>query len=128
MSEPPVGAVGERQITVGDNDTAIALGSGDVEVLGTPRVVALLEAAAVAAIAPHLDSESTTVGTRIDIEHLAPSPVGSTVEAAATVTAANGRQVEFTVEATMEGQTVARGIHTRVRVKREGFGQPRSAS
>ena len=80
---PQVGAHGRVESEVSDADTALALGSGDVRVLGTPRVVALLEAAACAAIAGTLDPDRTTVGTQIEMRHLASSPIGSSVVAEA---------------------------------------------
>lgn len=108
-------------LTVADNDTAIALGSGDVAVLGTPRVVALCEQAAVAAISNRLDPEMTSVGISISIDHLEPTPVGRTVIASATVTVVDGRSVEFELVVAEGTTTVARGIHTRVLVNRARF-------
>ncbi len=70
---------------VTDADTAQALGSGDVPVLGTPRLLALAEAASVAAVAPHLASGQTTVGTAVSLEHSRPSPVGTAVTRAGRV-------------------------------------------
>ena len=72
--------------TVDDASTAVSLGSGDVPVLGTPKVVALIEQAAVAALAGSLTGEETTVGTNVNVDHLAPTRVGATVKAAAIVT------------------------------------------
>lgn len=108
-------------IVVGENDTAVALGSGDVEVLATPRIVALVEAAAVAALRGALDAVDTSVGTRIDLRHIAPSLVGAEVTARAEVTAHQGRKVVFAVEATMGDQRVAFGTHDRAIVKRASF-------
>lgn len=102
-------------------DTAVALGSGDVDVLGTPRVVALCEEAAVAALAGLLPEGSTTVGTSIALDHLAATPVGGSVVASATVTGVDGRMVAFSVSV-VDGDTVAaRGVHTRAVVNRERF-------
>jgi len=84
---------------VTDADTAMALGSGDVPVLATPRVIAWLEAATVAALASTLDATSTSVGTRVEVEHLAASPVGATVVARAAVSYVEGRLVRFEVAA-----------------------------
>ncbi len=124
MEEPSVGSTATRQATVTEADTAVALGSGDVEVLGTPRVVALVEEAAVAALGGQLESHLTTVGIHIDLQHVAPSPIGSEVIASAEVTAVKGKTVTFAIQATMDGQIVARGTHRRVQVVRDGFGQP----
>jgi len=73
------GARAEVKLTVGDDDTAVAFGSGDVPVLATPRVVALCEEASVAAVDGHLPAGQTTVGMRIQLDHLQPNAVGSTV-------------------------------------------------
>jgi len=113
----------ERVITVTAADTAIAYGSGSVPVLATPRVIALCEAAAVAAVADHLPDGMTTVGTRIELDHLAASPIGSSVVASATVVAVDGRRSTFDIRATMGETIVARGVHTRATVQEEGFGQ-----
>lgn len=117
-----VGLRAEVGITVTDADTAIALGSGAVPVLATPRLVALVEAAAVAAVDGSLPEGMTTVGTRIELDHVAASPVGSRVVAHAAVTAVDGRKTEFGVWATMDGRDVARGTHLRVTVPLGGFG------
>jgi len=85
------------ELTVTDADTAQALGSGDVPVLGTPRVLLLAEAATVAATARHLPGGVTTVGTRAEVEHRAPTPVGRTVTALATLTKVDGRKLLFEV-------------------------------
>jgi predicted thioesterase len=86
--------------TVDEASTAIALGSGDVPVLGTPKVVALVEEAAVAALAGSLGAGETTVGSNVNVDHLAPSLVGATVKAAAIVTAVEGRKIVFSVRVT----------------------------
>jgi predicted thioesterase len=83
------------EITVTDTDTAIAMGSGDVPVLGTPRLLALAEAAAVAAIAPGLEPGLTSVGTSAALEHKQPSPVGAQVVVEAELTEVDGRRLAF---------------------------------
>jgi fluoroacetyl-CoA thioesterase len=83
------------RIVVADTDTAIALGSGDVPVLGTPRLLALAEAAAVAAISPGLEPGVTSVGTSAVVEHKRPSPVGAQVVVEAELTEVDGRRLEF---------------------------------
>jgi fluoroacetyl-CoA thioesterase len=106
---------------VRDHDTAIALGSGDVPVLGTPRVVALAEAATVAAVAGALPDGATTVGTRVELDHLRPTPVGATVRARATLSAVESRRLVFAVAVTQDDLEVATGTVTRVVVDRTGF-------
>ena len=105
---------------VGPDDTARALGSGDLDVLGTPRVLAWLEEATCAAL--DLDATQTSVGTRVEIEHLAASPVGATVTATATQVYADGRLVRFQVVAQdASGTLLASGEVRRVVVDRERF-------
>jgi len=101
--------------------TAEALGSGDVPVLGTPAVLAMMEEAACVAIRPALDAVRTSVGTRVELEHLAPSKVGATVEVTAELTNVDGRTLEFACEAREGDRVVARARHTRVVVDRERF-------
>jgi fluoroacetyl-CoA thioesterase len=120
-----IGARGTATLTVEAKDTAIALGSGDVPVLGTPRVVALLEQAAVAALADGLDAGVTSVGTHIAIDHLAASFVGASIEAVAEVVAVDGRALSFRLTAFEGDRLVATGNHTRLAVDRERFLRPR---
>lgn len=111
------------QFEVTDADTAAAVGSGDLAVLGTPRLLAWCEAATCAAIASSLDDSRTSVGTRVTLEHLAASPVGEQVEVQASVAYVDGRLVRFTVAAThlSDGKLVGTGEVTRVVVDRERF-------
>lgn len=108
---------------VTDDDTAAALGSGDVPVLATPRLIAWMEAATVQAAAPHLGPGQTTVGTAVRIEHRRPTRVGDTVEVTAEpATTAGRRRLSFTVRATDGGgQLVATGEIDRAIVNREEF-------
>lgn len=109
------------RLTVTDADTAQTLGSGDVPVLGTPRVVALVEAATVAATARALEPGQTTVGVRVEVDHLAATPVGRTVEATATLSEVDGRRLTFEV-IMQDGETIAaKGIIRRVLVERQRF-------
>jgi fluoroacetyl-CoA thioesterase len=107
---------------VGEGDTAVALGSGDVPVLGTPRLVALAEAATVAALRGRLDEGRTSVGTRVELDHLAASPVGATVRVRAELTGSDGRTLRFAVTAhDGAGTLVGRGTVTRAVVDRARF-------
>ncbi len=106
--------------TVTEADTALALGSGDVPVLATPRLVALAEAATVAALG--LDGSDTSVGTRVELDHLAATAVGGTVEVRAELVEADGRTRRFSVVATDDaGVMVGRGVVVRVVVDRARF-------
>ncbi|MDP3889809.1 thioesterase family protein [Nocardioides sp.] len=109
--------------SVTDDDTAAAVGSGSLPVLGTPRLLAWCEAATCAALDPTLEAGSTSVGTRVSIEHLAASPVGAEVEVAASSSYVDGRLVRFTVTArhTADAQLVGTAEVTRVVVDAERF-------
>lgn len=111
------------EFTVGEADTAAALGSGDLAVLGTPRLLAWCEAATCDAIAESLSPGQTSVGSRVTLEHLGASPVGESVEVNATVVYVDGRLVRFEVVAShvMDGKVVGHGEVTRVVVGRERF-------
>jgi fluoroacetyl-CoA thioesterase len=115
------GLRGGAGMTVHPADTAQALGSGDVPVLGTPRLVALIEAAAVDAVRAHLDADATSVGTAVDLQHLAPSPVGAAVHAEAVLVRVDDRMLHFEVRAWDDRGDVARGVHTRAVVDRARF-------
>jgi fluoroacetyl-CoA thioesterase len=109
------------ELTVTDADTAQALGSGDVPVLGTPRVLALAEAATVVATARSLPGGVTTVGTRAEVHHRAPTPVGHTVIAQATLAQQDGRTLTFDVTV-HDGETlVAEARVERVLLDRQRF-------
>lgn len=115
------GATGTAELVVGERDTARALGSGDLEVLGSPRVGALGEAAAVAALAGAIAPESTSVGTRLVLEHLAPTAIGAAVQATARLAAVEGRRLSFEIEVVSDGLLVARLTHDRAVVDRARF-------
>lgn len=108
-------------LTVTDADTAIAFGSGEVPVLATPRIVALVEEAAVAAVHPGLEAGSSTVGVRVQIEHISPTAVGGAVTAEATLEKVEGRRLIFHVAARDERGLIAAGKVTRVLVDVERF-------
>ncbi|MET7808726.1 thioesterase family protein [Micromonospora chersina] len=121
--EPPLapGLTARVELTVTETDTAQAVGSGDVPVLGTPRVLALAEAATVAATTTRLPSGSTTVGTRVELEHRAATPVGRTVAARAELVKVDGRRLTFEVIVTDGNEVVATGRVERALVDRQRF-------
>jgi predicted thioesterase len=119
--ELAAGLTARVELTVTDADTAQALGSGDVPVLGTPRVLALAEAATVAATTGKLTAGYTTVGTRVELDHVAPSPVGRTVVAEAQLVGVEGRRLTFEVIVRDGGTTAAQGRVERVLVDRHRF-------
>jgi predicted thioesterase len=95
MSALEVGLRATITAEVTEADTAQALGSGEVPVLGTPRLLALAEAACVAAVAPSLDDGQTTVGITVSLEHKRASPVGASLEIEAELTRIDGREMSF---------------------------------
>jgi predicted thioesterase len=115
------GLRGDATLVVADADTARAMRSGTVDVLATPRVVALCEEAAVAALVGHLPAGHTTVGMRVQLDHLQPTPVGATVEAEAVLEKVEGRRLTFTVSASDARGLVAAGKVTRVLVELDRF-------
>ncbi len=119
---PRPGLVGTASLRrVEAADLAPSLGSGDVAVLGTPRLIALVEAAAVAALAASLPAGSTTVGTAVRVRHLAPTLEGGTAAATATLARVDGRTLLFRVEVVDGAGLVADGEHERMVVDRERF-------
>jgi predicted thioesterase len=106
---------------VTDADTAVAVGSGEVPVLATPRVVALAERATVAAVAGALEAGATTVGARVELDHLAASPIGAELEVTAVLERVAGRRLQFAVRLSDGDRPVASGLITRVVVDTEAF-------
>ena len=101
--------------------TADYIGSGDLAVLATPAMCALMENAAMMAVAPHLEVGQTTVGTALNIEHSKATKVGDTVTATAVLTEINGRELKFNIAARDEVSLIGEGTHTRFIVNREKF-------
>lgn len=108
-------------LEVTEADTALAMGSGEVAVLATPRVLALAEQAAVQALGTCLPEGKTSVGAWVELEHLLPSRVGQTVEAEAVLMGVHGRRLEFSISVTSDGAEVAHCRHHRVLVSRSRF-------
>jgi len=119
MLEPGISATIAE--TVAEEQTAEGVGSGDVEVYATPMVLALVERAAVAAVKTALDPGTTSVGARVELDHLAPTPPGARVEATAVLEEVDGRRLRFSFEVRDPGGVVARGAHLRVLVERGPF-------
>jgi predicted thioesterase len=108
-------------LVVDDSDTALALGSGDVSVLATPRLIALCEEAACLAVAGTLGDRGTSVGVRVQFDHVAPVRVGAEIVAEAILEKVEGRRLIFTVTATDAAGLVGAGKVTRVVVDRGDF-------
>jgi fluoroacetyl-CoA thioesterase len=115
------GLVGEIEIVVQPSDTADALGNRGVHVLATPRLVALLEQAAIRAVEPHLSPGGGTVGTRIDVRHLAATPVGMRAVIRATLREVDGRRLVFDIEGYDEAERIVEGAHERFQIDQARF-------
>ena len=116
-----VGIQGLAEALVEQADTAKEVGSGDLLVYATPCMVALMEGAAWESIAPYLAEGESSVGTKMDVTHLAATPVGMSVRAESVVTAVEGRKVTFSITAYDEAGEIGRATHERVVIKTERF-------
>lgn len=124
MALPPTiqpGLSGSTDIVVGTRDTAPHVGSGKIRVLATPVMVSLMEEAALNAVEGLLPEGHQTVGTRLEITHVAATPVGMRVVARAELTAVDGRKLTFRVSATDEQDLIGEGLHERIVVNVERF-------
>ncbi len=115
------GMKGSHQIVVGPEHTAPHVGSGRIPVLATPVMVNLMEAAALAAVESHLPAAQQTLGTRIDVTHMAATPVGMRATAHALLVRVEGRKLVFRVHAEDERELIGEGTHERVIVTAERF-------
>lgn len=101
------------QTTVCKGNTALTLGSGDMEVFATPALVALMENAAMNAVKPYLPKDSTTVGAMIQTSHIKPSGLGEVISATAILEEEEGRKLTFKVSASDSKGIIGEGIHIR---------------
>lgn len=115
------GLANEIKIIVQENDTAAAIGSALPAVLSTPRMVSLMETAALEMMAPHLAPGQSSVGTSINIQHLAATPIGMQVRIRAELLSIEGRRALFKVEAWDEVEKVAEGEHGRYIINVDRF-------
>jgi len=116
-----IGISSTLETVVEEKDTATQYGSGGVDVLATPALVALMENAAMSAVGRHLEKGYTTVGTKIDIKHLAATPVGMKVVTKAELLEIDGRRLVFKVEAHDEAELVGEGTHERYIINFDRF-------
>lgn len=121
MSTLKTGVRGEAWAGVNESNTAIAHGSGGVSVFATPAMIGLMEKAALLSVDPLLEEGMTTVGTVINVQHLAATPVGMKVTALSELVEVDGRRLVFRVEARDDAEIVGRGIHERFVVSRQKF-------
>lgn len=115
------GILGKAEKVVEKKDTAPVQGSGNVEVLATPAMIALMEKAAFSSVEPFLGGDLTTVGIYVNVRHLSATPVGLKVEAQAELTEVNGRKLVFQVTAYDESKVIGSGTHERYVVSRVSF-------
>ncbi|HYF93559.1 MAG TPA: thioesterase family protein [Symbiobacteriaceae bacterium] len=129
MSLAP-GLTGEAHAVVNDANTAAAVASGGIAVFATPMMIALMENAALRTVQPHLAEGESTVGTMLNVKHLAATPIGMRVRAVARLETVEGRRLLFTVEAYDEKEKIGEGTHERYvigverfleRVRQKGF-------
>jgi fluoroacetyl-CoA thioesterase len=116
-----IGMHGEAALVVGEAETAMAFGAGGVRVLGTPVMVGLMENAAWRLVQPELNEGETTVGTLVNVRHLAATPVGDTVVGSAELIEIDGRRLVFRVSARDSRQLIGDGTHERTRILLDRF-------
>lgn len=116
-----VGQSATATVTVTESNIAKTMKSGSLEVFATPAMCALMEEAAQAAVQPELNDDEGTVGISLSISHDAPSPLGSTITATATVTAVEGRKISFAIEASDGIGIIGKGTHERFVINNEKF-------
>jgi predicted thioesterase len=119
----PAGLTGTAELIVGEQHTAPRIGSGRIHVLATPVMINLIEAAALAAVEQSLPEHHQSLGTHLDITHVAATPVGMRVRATAEVLKVEGRTVFFRVRCDDERELIGQGTHERVVVNVERFDQ-----
>ena len=115
------GLSAQSKVTVDGGNVAATMGSGDLQVFATPAMVALMENAAMKAVADHLPEGSTTVGAAMNVTHIKPSGVGAEIVASAVLTEVEGRKLTFNVGARDAEGMIGEGVHVRYVVDREKF-------
>ena len=119
--ELPSGLTGTAELVVGEQHTAPRVGSGRIRVLATPVMINLIKAAALAAVEQSLPENHQSLGTHLDVTHIAATPVGMRVRATAEVVRVEGRTIHFKVRAEDERELIGEGIHERVVVNVDRF-------
>ncbi|QJR09420.1 hypothetical protein DSM104443_00464 [Usitatibacter rugosus] len=117
----PAGLTGTAELIVGEQHTAPRIGSGRIHVLATPVMINLIEAAALAAVEQSLPEHHQSLGTHLDVTHVAATPVGMKVRATAEVLKVEGRTIFFRVRCDDERELIGEGTHERVVVNVERF-------
>lgn len=114
MSSLKPGLKGDATLVVGPEHTAESVGSGKVGVLATPVMINVIEAAALAAVEPHLEAGHQSLGTYLEVSHVAATPVGMWVKATAEIVKVEGRHIELKVRAEDEIEEIGSGMHHRI--------------
>ena len=113
MKDLPIGLKGQAETTVNEHNTAAAMGSGLLPVFATPAMLALMENAAASSVQPFLDEGQGSVGTRLEVSHLAATPLGLRVRAESELLAVDRRKLRFAVRAWVEEELIGEGVHER---------------
>lgn len=119
-----IGIKGEQKVLVNDSNTAAALGSGLLKVFSTPSALALVEKTCWMSVAPMLEDGQGTVGTRVELDHVATSPVGMEVVCVSELVAVEGRKLVFNASVyngSVDGELVAKAVHERFIVMNDKF-------
>ncbi len=119
--ELKIGLRGKQMMMVEEDNTARAVGSGLLPVFATPSMIAMMEAAAMNSLAAALDPEMSTVGTLLNVQHVAPTPIGMVVRAESELVAIDGKKLTFSVKAYDECGLIGEGTHERFIVNAERF-------
>ena len=115
------GIRGSSETVVDENNIALTMGSGELEVFATPAMVALMEEAAAESVKPYIDEGSTTVGTALEIEHVSATPIGVSVRCESELCHVDGRKLVFNVTAYDNAGIIGKGRHERFIVEKERF-------
>jgi fluoroacetyl-CoA thioesterase len=116
-----IGIKGTKQLLVNAQNTAKSIGSGTLEVLSTPMMIALMEKTSYELVAPFLESGQGSVGTLVNIKHLAPTPIGEIVTCESTLIQIDGRRLVFSLKVFETEELVGEGIHERFIINEEKF-------
>lgn len=121
MSEITAGIIGEKSVAVTIENTALAMGSGTLRVFATPAMIALIEGCCAESVEDMLGEGITSVGTNVNIDHLAASPLGASILCKSKLTAFDGRRLDFEVEVFDNAGLIGKGTHTRFTVNADKF-------
>ena len=121
MSELTIGLTNEKSVAVTIENTAIAMGSGTLRVFATPSMIALIEGCCAESVEDRLGEGITSVGTKVEVEHLAASPIGASILCKSKLVACDGRRLDFEVEVFDNNGLIGKGTHTRFTVDADKF-------